>query len=228
MKPSKVTLPVQTLFQMTEMQTHEDLMAAGKLYEFDEEMGNAMFVSHQWVTSEHPDPEMEQLGVLQQALQNLLAGRSQVSRAPAEELWMSRLRCPTMSDFNARALYLWYDYFSCPQGTSPEAALNQQLAIDCIPSYVTRLTPTKKMWLSLAQVGFLKISWPSLNGSAPAPGLCSLWFCALPFMALMVEVWTIPHGKRADGAVWSTWPDSWLGRMVASFASRHHIIKRWQ
>jgi len=179
-----VTLPVQTLFQMTEMQTHEDLMAAGKLCEFDEEMGNAMFVSHQWVTSEHPDPEMEQLGVLQQALQNLLAGRSQVSRAPAEELWMSRLRCPTMSDFNARALYLWYDYFSCPQGTSPQAALNQRLAIDCIPSYVARSF-------------FFVILCPSVHGVDGRSLNYSTWeargWCRLEYMARQLA--------REDGSI---------------------------
>ena len=97
-----------------------------------------MFVSHQWVTRHHPDPKMEQLDVLQQALQNLLAGRSHVCLPPAVELCFGRLKCPSAADFNAKPLFLWYDYFSCPQSTSADATSNRQMAIDCIPSYVAR------------------------------------------------------------------------------------------
>ena len=117
---------------------HEDLKEAGKLCEFDESLGNAMFVSHQWVTHHHPDPKMEQLGVLQQALQNLLAGRSHVHLPPTVEIGFGRLKCPSAADFKAKPLFLWYDYFSCPQSTSADATSNRQLAIDCIPSYVAR------------------------------------------------------------------------------------------
>ena len=144
---------------------------AGELCEFDESMGNAMFVSHQWVTgrkfshnagnqfilwcacasfflhwhtvlyctitiyepltlqnlqesiynwthqscdfrfffngphgpmsriypkvtSHHPDPELEQLAVLQRALKNLINGKCQVSLRPALELTFGRLKCP--------------------------------------------------------------------------------------------------------------------------------------
>ena len=179
---------------MTEMQTHEDLMEAGKLCEFDEEMGNAMFVSHQWVTSEHPDPEMEQLGVLQQALQNLLAGRSQVSRTPAEELWWKRVRCPSMSDFNAKALYLWYDYFSCPQGTSPEATLNRQLAIDCIPSYVARLAPRIK---SVVKTG---TSWIPENFL-----VLSEWLGPCPRSFFFAILCPFVHGVDGRSLNYSTW-----------------------
>ena len=117
---------------------HEDLKEAGKLCEFDESLGNAMFVSHQWVAHHHPDPKMEQLAVLQQALQNLLAGRSHVHLPPTLEMFFGRLKCPSAADFTAKPLFLWYDYFSCPQSTCANATSNRQLAIDCIPSYVAR------------------------------------------------------------------------------------------
>ena len=35
-------------------------------------LGNAAFVSHQWVGKDHPDPESKQLRVLQDALQRIL------------------------------------------------------------------------------------------------------------------------------------------------------------
>ena len=133
-----VTVPLDTLLKMTEMHTHEKLMEAGELCEFDESMGNAMFVSHQWVTSHHPDPELEQLAVLQRALKNLINGKCQVSLRPALELTFGRLKCPSAQDFKVNKLYVWYDYFCCPQGTSREATLKRQMAIDSIQIYVAR------------------------------------------------------------------------------------------
>ena len=35
-------------------------------------------------------------------------------------------------------LYLWYDYFCCPQGVDEPAVHSRHLAIDGIPSYVAR------------------------------------------------------------------------------------------
>ena len=36
-----------------------------------------MFVSHQWLSHDHPDPHGEQFRVLQDALRNLRSGKSQ-------------------------------------------------------------------------------------------------------------------------------------------------------
>ena len=59
---------------------HEELIGAGALTEFDESKGKAMFVSHQWVSDTHPDPECEQLRVLQHTLINLASGSSHATR----------------------------------------------------------------------------------------------------------------------------------------------------
>eukprot|EP00438_Fugacium_kawagutii_P006767 Skav201392 [mRNA] locus=scaffold296:174361:176130:+ [translate_table: standard] len=132
------TMLLSSFLQMTKLQKHEDLIDSGALCQFDESMGRAMFVSHQWICRGHPDPSFQQLEVLQTALKGLLAGRTHVSLPTVVEIWVGRVRCPTASDFHAEALYLWYDYFSCPQGMSVDAALNRELAIGCIPSYVAR------------------------------------------------------------------------------------------
>ena len=50
----------------------ETLLQNGWVIPFDDSMGNAMFVSHQWAASEHPDPSMEQFRVLQDALRNIM------------------------------------------------------------------------------------------------------------------------------------------------------------
>ena len=80
------------------------------LCEFHEAMGKAMFVSHQWISKHHPDPKFQQLVVLQNALKNLLAGRSKVSLPPAIEIIANGTakKCPTPADFQS-SLFVWYD-----------------------------------------------------------------------------------------------------------------------
>ena len=111
---------------------------AGSLVEFEEHMGQAMFVSHQWLSMHHPDPEGEQLRTLQQALRNIMSGTSQVGLPVTTEIYLGRLQCPTANHFNQRDLFIWLDYCCCPQGSSVLAARDQQEAIDSIPVYVAR------------------------------------------------------------------------------------------
>jgi len=68
-----MTVPLEVLITMTRMQSHEELMDAGALVNFQcLTLGKVMFVLHQWIARHHPDPDFEQLGVLQKALQNLI------------------------------------------------------------------------------------------------------------------------------------------------------------
>eukprot|EP00438_Fugacium_kawagutii_P024610 Skav227269 [mRNA] locus=scaffold3803:33616:34630:- [translate_table: standard] len=57
----------------------EALLRDGVLVRFNETLGKAMFVSHQWLSNTHPDPQGKQLKVFQQAMRNLLSGSIQVS-----------------------------------------------------------------------------------------------------------------------------------------------------
>ena len=131
-----MTVPLETLLAMTTILSHECLLEVGVLVEFFDTLGKAMFVSHQWVHCQHPDPDSEQFSVLQEALKNLVTGKSKVSLYPGAEAIFGRVQCPKSSDFTS--LYLWYDYFSCPQGSSKEARDSRKKAISCIASYVTR------------------------------------------------------------------------------------------
>eukprot|EP00435_Cladocopium_sp_Y103_P062433 s805_g24.t1 len=132
------TVPLEAFLQMTEVQAHEQLKGQGVLRVFKESMGKAIFVSHQWLGSEHPDPHCEQLQVLQKALKNALSGASLVSLPPAIELLLGRLKCPTPAEFRHQPLYIWYDYFCCPQGTCTEAVEKRNQAIASIPEFVSR------------------------------------------------------------------------------------------
>ena len=129
-----MVMPSATCLKMTQVRTHEDPLESGAVCKFHEYMGKAAFVSHQWLSARHPDPNFEQLRTLQMALENVMSGASRVSLLPAIELWFGRLKCPAAADFDAEKLYIWYDYFCIPQGRNAD----RQLAIGSIPSYISR------------------------------------------------------------------------------------------
>ncbi|CAE7226524.1 Ank3 [Symbiodinium sp. CCMP2456] len=109
-------------------------------------MGSAAFVSHQWVGKSHPDPEFKQLRVLQDAIHHML---SNMKHIPLDQLTESLVPGSTSLDLKAmkaRPLFIWYDYFSCPQLEShiPDRVVHQMSnldqAISSIPAYVSRST----------------------------------------------------------------------------------------
>lgn len=130
-------LPVGTFLALTAMRDHDDLLRSGALVEFKHHLGNAVFVSHQWTSVEHPDPTFEQASVLQEAIRNLLSGRSKASLQPNTELICGREAQKYVSPeaLNKKTLYLWYDFFCCPQSKG-DARLRD--AIDSIPAYIVR------------------------------------------------------------------------------------------
>ena len=52
------------------------LKEEGAVRPFEDSVGRGMFVSHQWLSPENPDPNFEQLEVLQKTMKNLLRGAS--------------------------------------------------------------------------------------------------------------------------------------------------------
>ena len=83
-------LPVGTFLGLIALKDHGDLLRSGALIEFKYHLGNAVFVSHQWTFVEHPDPTFEQTRVLQEAIRNLLSGKSKASLQPNTELICGR------------------------------------------------------------------------------------------------------------------------------------------
>lgn len=55
------TVPLETVLEMKKVRPHQELLKDGVLKIFDSAHGRAMFVSHQWTTETHPDPEARQL-----------------------------------------------------------------------------------------------------------------------------------------------------------------------
>ncbi|CAE8613089.1 unnamed protein product [Polarella glacialis] len=123
--------------------SHEELMAKGVLISYTEQLGPALFVSHQWCTPRHPDPDFEQMRVLQAALRRVLSGEVKIEMG-LYAAWLSGLgQGSNEVDLeDLQSAYIWYDYFAIPQLTShafsgPATELTDfHTAVRSIPSYV--------------------------------------------------------------------------------------------
>ncbi|OLQ14444.1 Ankyrin repeat domain-containing protein 17 [Symbiodinium microadriaticum] len=140
------TVAADVLLKMTKVEPHEDLKARGELVDFSDALGKAVFVSHQWLTKKHPDPEFRQMRTLQDAVKRILNSSGSLSLDPATEAVVPTAKPRPMKDFQTTALFFWYDYFSCPQlhhaseyvVQKTNSRLQQANAISSIPAYVGR------------------------------------------------------------------------------------------
>lgn len=101
---------------------------------FGGDAGKAAFVSHQWLAKEHPDPDCQQICVLQGALTRLMRGQGSVPLDFVTEAVTTAKALP-MKAFQTK-LFLWYDYFSVPQEVRDDGS--QAKAINSIPGYVAK------------------------------------------------------------------------------------------
>eukprot|EP00435_Cladocopium_sp_Y103_P007398 s1029_g2.t1 len=108
-------VPLGTLLEMTKVEPHETLKARNVLVEFQRNMGNAAFISHQWLTSSHPDPECKQMRVLQDALKEMRGNLKSIPVDLVSETQNPGLKPLPTSKILSEPLFFWYDYFSCPQ-----------------------------------------------------------------------------------------------------------------
>ncbi|CAE7694981.1 unnamed protein product [Symbiodinium sp. CCMP2592] len=136
------TIDLAAVLRMVKIKPHEELLADGALTLFDEHMGRAAFVSHQWVAKHHPDPDHKQFRVLQDALRNILSGVTQISLDVVTELIIGK--SPKMAcSLHPADLHIWYDYFSCPQKENRRDASQTYdsdlaKAISSIPAYIAK------------------------------------------------------------------------------------------
>eukprot|EP00438_Fugacium_kawagutii_P009885 Skav200529 [mRNA] locus=scaffold3153:8212:10196:- [translate_table: standard] len=110
-----------------------------------------MFVSHQWTSETHPDPEARQLKVFQQAMSNVLSGRT----VPRPNFWTEMVyqlaggsrQSFKLSEWTATPILIWYDYFCIPQypvtgdksrSLSENNMDDQRSAIASIPAYIDK------------------------------------------------------------------------------------------
>ncbi|CAK9057445.1 unnamed protein product [Durusdinium trenchii] len=133
------TVPLEDALQMSCVRPHEELKSQGVLVEFEKKMGKALFVSHQWAGKDHPDPTFERFRVLQKAMQRILSDLPQIPLDYVTELLVPNARPLDTQELRSVKLFLWYDYFSCPQKNQPESPgqiSKQAQAIESIHAYV--------------------------------------------------------------------------------------------
>eukprot|EP00434_Breviolum_minutum_P005465 symbB.v1.2.004816.t1/scaffold279.1/size242841/1 len=70
------TMPSEKVLNLQELRPHEALLEEGQIVEFGDHMGNAAFVSHQWICSRHPDPDLRQFRQLQGTLRKIMTTSS--------------------------------------------------------------------------------------------------------------------------------------------------------
>lgn len=128
------TVPQETFLEFSKMRPHEELLRENVLVLFEETKGRGFFISHQWVGVRHPDPEMKQLVVLQDALRQMMSGCSTISIAPTEEMLGVHRKGLSTKKLQSGRNFLWYDYFSCPQLSEEDL----EKSVDSIPGYITR------------------------------------------------------------------------------------------
>ena len=131
MKFPMYVVSLQNVLKMTEVRCHQQLLEDGIMTTMGDR-GKAMFLSHQWVSQQHPDPDGKQLKVFQDAMKNLLDGSAVPNYSAWAEImsvYLGRPRFAT-SDLSETSLFVWYDYFSIPQYTVNSRSVSTNLYAD--------------------------------------------------------------------------------------------------
>mmetsp|Transcript_54479 Transcript_54479/g.100750 ORF Transcript_54479/g.100750 Transcript_54479/m.100750 type:complete len:885 (+) Transcript_54479:144-2798(+) len=124
--------------------SHQQLLSEGCLRHW--QPGSCcIFVSHQWLATDHPDPCGHQLHILQEALRNLITGVATVENDPAREIFLKGQDKLVKDELAAISEgYVWLDWFGVPQLTvrvegkndDPQVASKAYRAVQSIPAYV--------------------------------------------------------------------------------------------
>eukprot|EP00434_Breviolum_minutum_P040342 symbB.v1.2.035845.t1/scaffold4917.1/size32959/1 len=134
-------MPAKVLMSLEgPLQPHHELVDSGKLVRWQEGgTRKVVLISHQWAGKRHPDPNMEQIKVLQELLREMAAGKVQVTKDMIGEASGSDLVLPSEEEqLDCMEWDIWYDFFGIPQvddrgcvASIPEL----QAAVDSIPAY---------------------------------------------------------------------------------------------
>jgi ankyrin repeat protein len=135
------------------MDVHQELKKRGFLTRWHDVTSDSeiVFVSHEWLSWAHPDPEGNQLRVLCRVLERLKKGGLNTDLDPVHTIMYKYNFTTKGKDWKAmlKRTYLWVDWFSMPQpgaekeeniGTEKMAVLKVEgsMAIRSIPAYVER------------------------------------------------------------------------------------------
>ena len=83
-----MVMKMSTFLKLKRMTAYEDMIKDNLVFEWTPEMGKVFFLSHQWTSFSHPDPEGEQLDVAQGFLSKVGEGKIRSLFATKEE-WLA-------------------------------------------------------------------------------------------------------------------------------------------
>ena len=107
-------MAVPTLLSLDRWIPHQDLRDAGKVVEMTADLlkeKDVIFISHQWIAFNHPDPGGEQLRALQSTINNLMSGKHTVeSNFSLNAVYQTLDRyTPEMWQKNLPEMYVWFE-----------------------------------------------------------------------------------------------------------------------
>jgi hypothetical protein len=107
------------LQQLKRFPPHQELLKAGKLVEIKVGM-DVLFVSHQWLSMQHPDPASNQLKCLQRVLSRLADGELDVENDWKQQLILHDrgLKSKAFWKSKMKTMHVWVDYMCILQLTS--------------------------------------------------------------------------------------------------------------
>jgi hypothetical protein len=135
------------------MEVHQELKSRGFLTRWHDVPSDSeiIFVSHEWLSWAHPDPEGKQLRVLCRVLEKLKQGRVNTEMDPFHTMLYKHKFTTSGREWKTmlKRAYLWVDWFSMPQpGAEKEDKIGKDAmaklraegsrAIRSIPAYVER------------------------------------------------------------------------------------------
>ena len=129
---------VQDVLEMTgRFRPHQNLKDEGLVVPWSPTMFT-IFVSHQWLSLQHPDPDGVQLQVLQSILRKLIAKQLKIENDAVMQYNGRRMTGSELA--RVQGAYIWLDYFCVPQNVEGHAAPGlmeeQLLYVHSIPRYV--------------------------------------------------------------------------------------------
>lgn len=137
---------VSDFLKMGRVPSHEECLKAGLLHRWTSSFF-CIFVSHQWLGKRHPDPTGEQFRILQQALQNIIDGTTNVSRDIASEFYGDSLRWTENDRCRLQDAYMWLDWVSVPQAPMKVSQLSNSEGFEEMSPAVRALQTTHRVVL---------------------------------------------------------------------------------
>lgn len=168
-------MPIATFLELETMRPYEELLAEGKIFEWDENAGPVFFLSHQWTSFDHPDHTGAQLATAKAVFQDIAKGKiadlfvtnkewedwslkDSIFARNGMELPYDKLT-PEQLAAEATGGNVWLDFACVPQAAdAQDARLN---AIESIPHYID------------AALTFMVLC-PKIAHDDPARGSCDL------------------------------------------------------